>query len=134
MADVVALVATVDPGIINLPDVAGINFDIFSVASVNVGAADDISVSADTGSANLDVTILLCQTNPATAACINPTVPSTSPVEVNIGAGQTPTFAFFVAGNEAVPFDPANNRIFIRFRDQSSAIRGATSIAVRTAQ
>ncbi|MCB1647521.1 MAG: hypothetical protein KDI36_18810 [Pseudomonadales bacterium] len=132
--DIVALAATVkDPGIINLPDVTGSGFDVFSVATVNVGSTGSVTVAADTGSTTLDLLLLLCQTDPVTAACINPTVPSSAPVTTEIAAGTTPTFAFFIAGREDVPFDPAGNRVFVRFRDTDGNVRGATSVAVRTA-
>jgi hypothetical protein len=54
-------------------------------------------------------------------------------VTVAIGAGQTPTFSFFVAGQGIVPFDPANNRIVPTFTNAATGnIVGETSVAVRT--
>jgi len=53
-------------------------------------------------------------------------------VTTQIDAGATPTFAIFVAGSGPVTFDPAANRVFVRFRDGGGTIRGATSVAVRT--
>jgi hypothetical protein len=43
-----------------------------------------------------------------------------------------PTFAIFVKGNGTIAFDPANNRIVVRFKDGGGVTRGATSVAVRT--
>ena len=50
----------------------------------------------------------------------------------NIAANATPTFAIFVRGSGNVLFDPARNRIFVRFKDGGGVTRGATSVAVRT--
>jgi len=71
----------------------------------------------------------LCQTDPATGQCISAIGPS---VTTQINANTTPTFAIFVQGNGNVPFDPAGNRIFVRFRDVAGVTRGSTSVAVRT--
>ena len=128
--DIVALSATLTgDGIVNLASTG-----VFAVATVNVGSAGTITVSADTGSASLPVSIALCETNPATGVCIHPTVPALEPVTTFIEANTTPTFAFFVTGTDTVPFDPANNRIFVRFKDAGGVTRGSTSVAVRTLQ
>ena len=51
---------------------------------------------------------------------------------IQIAANATPTFGIFATGSGVVPFDPATNRIFVRFRDAGAVTRGATSVAVRT--
>jgi len=128
--DIVALAATLNgDGIVSLASTG-----VFAVATVNVGITDTITGSADTGSASLPVSIALCETDPATSVCINPTVPALGPVTTTIAAGATPTFAFFVTGTDTVPFDPANNRVFVRFQDAGGVTRGSTSVAVRTLQ
>jgi hypothetical protein len=101
----------------------------FAVATVNVGASGSITASADTGSASLPVNISLCQTDSATGQCISAIGPTAT---TQINANATPTFGIFVQGNGNVPFDPATNRIFVRFKDGGNVTRGSTSVAVRT--
>ena len=101
----------------------------FSVATINVGAAETISVSADTGNASLPVTVFVCETDPVTALCQDDPAPT---VTANLSSGQTSTFSFFVVGAGTVPFDPAGNRIFARFENATGQSRGATSVAVLT--
>ena len=127
--DVVALAATVgNTGIANISGLSGPG--AFAVATVNVGASGQITVSADTGAANLPITLSLCQTTPSTGVCLGS---AGSSVTTQINSGQTPTFAIFIQGNgQLIPFDPANNRIVVRFKDAGGATRGATSVAVRT--
>ena len=126
--DIVALAATFNnDGIVNIPGTTGTG--AFAVATVNVGASGSITASADTGAASLPVNISLCQTNPANGQCISGIGPS---VTTQINANTTPTFGIFVQGNGNVPFDPAANRIFVRFRDAGGVTRGSTSVAVRT--
>jgi hypothetical protein len=126
--DILALAATTtNDGIVNIPGTTGTG--AFAVATVNVGAGGSITASADTGSASLPVNISLCQTDPATGQCIS-AVGSSATTQIN--ANETPTFGIFVAGNGPVPFDPATNRIFVRFKDGGGVTRGSTSVAVRT--
>ena len=126
--DIVALAATpTGDGIVTLPSSFGAN--AFAVATVNVGSQDRITATPDTGSVTLQVNLSICESNPVTAACLEPPAGS---VDTTINAGATPTFSIFVNGNGVVPFDPANNRIFVRFKDAAGVTRGSTSVAVQT--
>ncbi|MDZ7653995.1 MAG: hypothetical protein U5L03_16280 [Burkholderiaceae bacterium] len=126
--DIVALAATLGgDGIVNVPGTSGTGF--FAVATVNVGSSSPITASALLGNTSLPVSLSICQTNPTTGACLAP--PSAS-VATSISAGATPTFAVFGTGSGAIPFDPANNRVYVVFRDAGGLVRGATSVAVRT--
>lgn len=127
--DIVALASTLppDPGIVNIPGTMGTG--VFAVATVNVGIGGLITVSADTGAATLPITLLVCQTNPQTGACLASPAPS---VTTQIDANATPTFSIFAMGAGSVPFNPATNRVVARFKDAGGVTRGATSIAVRT--
>jgi hypothetical protein len=77
----------------------------------------------------LPVTVALCQTNPATGECL--ALPA-STVTTQVEAGATPTFGVFVTGTGTVPWDPANNRVFLRFRQDDGVPHGSTSVAVMT--
>jgi hypothetical protein len=126
--DIVALAATVNNDlIVNVPGATGVG--AFSVATVNVGVGGQITASADTAGVALPVSLALCLTDPMTAVCTSAIGPS---VTTQIDAGGTPTFAVFVTGTGVVPFDPARNRVFVRFTDAGGITRGATSVAVRT--
>jgi Tol biopolymer transport system component len=127
--DVIALAATLSgDGIVTTVADVG----VFAVATSNVGAGGAITVSTDTGLATgLPIVVALCQSDPVTAACVNPTTPALS-VTTTIGAGGTQTFSLFVQAFGAVAFDPGVNRIFVRFKDGNGITRGATSVAVRT--
>lgn len=125
--DIVALAATLSSdGIVNIPGANGLA--AFSVATVNVGASGSITASADTGSALLPVNISLCQTDPANGQCISGIG---ADVTATINANATPTFAIFVTASGNISFDPAANRIFVRF-SSGGVTRGSTSVAVRT--
>lgn len=122
--DVIALAATQgNTGIVNLVGGSG----AFAVATANVGASALITATVDTGSASLPIALSICQTG-AGGACV---APAGSSATVQINNGATPTFGVFASGGP-VPFNPAVNRIFVRFRDGGGVVRGATSVAVRT--
>src|SRR5262245_56810312 len=126
--DIVALTATItNDGIVNLPGTSGTG--AFAVATVNVGATGNITASADTGGGSIPVNVFVCQTNPGTGDCL---ASPTNAVTTTINANATPTFGIFVQGAGNVAFDPAANRVFVRFKDGGAVIRGSTSVAVRT--
>ena len=125
--DVIALVATLqNDGIVTAP-LGGTG--VFSVATINVGAASQIFVSADTGAAALPVSMLMCQTNPTTGQCVSAVMSTLSGF---MNAGSTFTFGLFVTASGGVSFDPAVKRVFVRFKDAGGLTRGSTSVAVQT--
>jgi hypothetical protein len=128
--DLIALAATPSGDLITtIPGNSGMS--AFAVAAANVGVTGSITVSADTGAANLPLAISVCETD-INAACIPGLGPGAS-VTTTITAGATPTFSIFVTALGApVPFNPAANRIFVRFKDAGNVTRGSTSVAVRT--
>jgi virginiamycin B lyase len=125
--DIVALAASSDPGYVDIPGAMGTGD--FVVATTNVGSTAQITVSADTGSANVPVTLTLCQSDPSTSKCLATPAPN---VTTTIAANATSTFGIFVAGSAVVPNLPAINRVFVRFTDAGGVLRGETSVAVMT--
>ena len=128
--DVIALAATTTAdGIVTIPGTSGTG--AFAVASANVGSAGSITVTADTGGTAVPIGLSLCQTNPSTGGCLQP---AASSVPVTVSSGATPTFSVFIGGSgAAVPFNPASNRVFLRFRNSANGVVvGATSVAIKT--
>lgn len=122
--DIVALSATLsNDGIVTIPP--GDQFGFFTVAAVNVGVGSTVDVFPRATGTRPE-TLLVCETNPASGACLGGPAGS---VTTTIGAGATPTFAVFVAGDTPIAFDPANNRIFLDF--VADVVRGSTSVALR---
>jgi len=72
----------------------------------------------------------LCQTDPDTGQCL---APPSSVVTLSSAGGATPTFSIFLQSDgQPIAFAPASSRVFVRFKDASGALRGSTSVAVRT--
>ena len=127
MPDVVALAASPVPGYVEIPGNTGTG--VFSVATVNLGAVWFDHRDRRYRDGERAGRIMVCQTNSTTGACMSP---PTSNVVATIGNNATPTFGFFVTGSGNVVDQPAVNRVFARFTDAGGAVRGATSVAVRT--
>ncbi len=126
--DIVALAATQSgDGIVNITGSPGAG--VFAVATANVGATDTITASVDTGGVALPVAVSICQSDPLTGQCISPTMSS---VVTTLDADETAAFVIFLDASGTIPFDPANKRVFVRFRDAGGVTRGSTSVAVRT--
>ena len=125
--DIVALAATATAdGIIDLPGTTGSN--AFAVSTVNNGSAATITVEPKP-LVTLPLALSICETDPATGACL---ATAGSSATSSVAGGATPTYSVFVTGTGTVPFDPANSRIIVEFKDAGGVVRGATSVAVRT--
>jgi hypothetical protein len=128
--DMVAIAATTtNDGIVNIPGLTGTH--AFATAAINIGAPGTLMATVDDNGRNLALKVALCQTDPATSACINPPTPGSAAV-ATVETNSIATFAAFVTGTGDVPFDPAANRLFMRFKTADGVTRGATSVAVRT--
>jgi hypothetical protein len=132
--DDIVLGASATPGIVAMPVHGG---NAFSAAMDNVGGSDINGltlVGADTGLAILPLSTILCQTDSSTGACLE------TPQEhifAGLPAGSQATFSVFVGASSRVSFDPANNRVYIRFIDLDPVTgglesRGSASMAVQT--
>ena len=129
VADIVALALTVSAdGVLRLDEPGQYGF--FAIASVNVGVGDELTLTADTGAVAQPVDFLLCQTDPVTSVCINPSVPGPDSVTVVIGAAETPTFAIFARAASLIGLDPSTRRVYARFFDTGGSVRGSTSVAL----
>ena len=124
VADVVALAATVSgDGVLRTePGGAG----AFGVASVNLGATSQVTVTAQGTNPNVPVDATVCPTD-ASGNCLTP---AASSISVNIATSATPTFSVFVQVGQLTTFDPALTRMRVTFTDASGAVRGATSVAL----
>ncbi|HEV8440911.1 MAG TPA: hypothetical protein VGT40_22725 [Methylomirabilota bacterium] len=103
--------------------------EFLALAAANVGAAGTIAVSADSGGQPLPLVLTICRSDPATGSCLGPFAAS---VTLDMTVGATSTFIVFATRTGSIPFDPASNRIFVRFADPNGIVRGATSVAVYT--
>jgi hypothetical protein len=132
VADVIALVATLgNDGIVHIPGVDGVGF--FTMASINVGATKDLSVTASLSDGTLPVTLSICETDPLTAICVNPETPTQDPVSLNMATNGTPTFSIFLsATGQQITLYPAYKRVMVQFSDDQGVLRGATSVALET--
>jgi cytochrome c peroxidase len=131
--DMVALAETgsavglnTDPGVIDIIDRGSAG--AFVVATANVGSAGEVTVRAEPSDPDLPVTVRLCETDPATGACL---APRASEVTFTAEAGGSNSFALAAFGSDFVAFDPAGARVNVIF-EQAGSRRGSTSVAVRT--
>jgi hypothetical protein len=102
-------------------------------AAINIGAAGTVTFTpVDTPYGqlprNLPLSLTICQTNPS-GQCINP--PSAGPSStVTVANSETVTFSIFATGQGVViPYDPANNRVFILGKQAGTPV-GEASAAV----
>lgn len=99
--------------------------EFFVVATSNIGAAADITVTATTSNDALPITVQACIDSADCPAATN------SLQELQT-ANSTAAYFFLVTAQGDVPFDPAANRINVNFTDSTGVLRGSTSVAVTT--
>jgi len=127
--DVIALAATAsNNGIVTIPFSTG-GAAAFAVASIDVGSAGTLTVTADTGAATLPLTASVCATNASTGACL--ATPAAS-FQQSFQSNGAQTFSVFLTAGAPITFAPATARVFLRFLDSSSVSHGSTSVAVET--
>jgi subtilisin family serine protease len=122
--DLLAIGATPSgDGVVRLPSSTAIGF--FATAAVNIGSAGTVTVSADDGGRGLPLALQICETNPAGGWIV-----CGSSLTRSVGADQTAYYSVFVTGiGQPITFDPANNRLFLRFAANGTTV-GATNVAV----
>jgi hypothetical protein len=131
--DPIALALTdSNDGIVHLPGSNGANLILAGTANVAL-VGGTLTAEANTGNVTLPVTLSICQWNPSTVSCINPSTFGPS-ATMTIATGEFAWFLVFVQGSGNIPFDLGVNRIFISFHEGSitGPVRGLTSVAVRT--
>jgi len=126
--DMVALTATTTgDGIVNLPTDETEGF--FAVSTVNLGPVG--SARARPIARGFEPSgLLICATDRFTGACESALADSVTEV---VGRNSVQTYAVLVKTAEDVAFDPAVNRVAVEFTDSTNLLRGATSVAVRSA-
>ncbi len=129
-ADMLAIAATPsNPGVAEI-DADGAGAGFFTIAAANIGAAEDIVFTADTGLANAPVIMNVCQTDPATSVCL---APPAAEVQTHAQASEVLTFGVFISGQGfAIPFDPGQVRAHARFSDSAGQQIGSTSVALQS--
>jgi hypothetical protein len=135
--DILSSGATVSgDGVIRIPSAGSVGF--LSAAAVNIGGGDDsaglndvtVTVTADTGSISLPVTLEVCEIHPTTGVCLAPRAASTT---ATWSQNENRFFAVFVrdaSGGAGIPLDTANSRVYLRFTDATGTLRSITSAAV----
>ena len=133
-ADLLSIAVTqTQDGIMNVP-LGRTGFA--ALAAQNIGAAANLQARLSvnpigTTGRSLAGTFTMCQTNPTTGLCI-PGIPQGTVLNFAAPTNQIRTFTAFVTSNgTAIPFDPANKRLFVHFYQGSNPV-GSASVAVRT--
>lgn len=130
-ADVVsvAVTATKD-GIVNVP--LG-KTGAVALAAVNIGTAANLQARLSANAIGvtgktLPAGLFICQTK-TDGTCLKPPAAT---VNFSLANKQTATFTALIASNgTAIPFNPANTRLFVHFFQGTNPV-GSASVAVRT--
>ena len=122
--DIITIVASTDPGYLDISPATSTG--AFAVATINLGAGATLDATVDTALANLPLVLALCQTDPLSARCLAPPAPA---LTLPFASGAITTFSVFATAGAPIPAMPAVNRVFIRFSDSTGNPRGQASEA-----
>lgn len=126
--DLIVVTRTIaNDGILTIP--AAQASAAFAAATINLGAAANLTATATLKSSGLPVSLTICQTNSNTGQCLD--APSTS-LSLQVGTNETPTFSVFATATAAIGFDPSANRVRIEFTRSDGKLAGLSSVAIRT--
>lgn len=111
--------------------------EVFTAAATNIGAGDGsgdpgdltLTVSADTGQSELPLRVRLCETDANTGQCLGAQAES---VTTLFQGEDVKFFSAFVYsdGPAGISFNPATDRVFLRFTDANGTVQSVTSAAV----
>jgi len=99
----------------------------FSVATRNAGVSGAVTVLADTSPVPLPVTVLVCQADSGTGACVS--APAAM-LGLTLGTGQAPRINVFVDALAPIPLDREHHRVHVRFADAAGVVVGAAIVAI----
>ena len=127
-ADIVAIARTISAdGQMIIEEVGG--SAAFVVATSNVGNSDVVTARVRASLDDLPVNLSLCESDPATAACLSDLNAETV---LPIDAAGIPTFSVFATATAAIANDPARHRVVVEFLDAADRVVGSTSVSIAT--
>lgn len=133
-ADIISIAVTAtNDGIMNIP-LNGTGIAVLAAQNIGASATIQARLSASpilspTSALPNTTSMLICRTNPTTGACLANPAPT---VNFTPTANQIVTFTAFVTSNgRAIPFRPADTRLFVNFFQGNTPV-GSASVAART--
>ena len=103
---------------------------VFFTDLINTSAVSQTLTVAPTTLSSLPVTLLACQQDPVTTACMS--APSSS-LSVTIPANDgSASFTTFVTSTAAIPYNPVNNLVYLTFADSQGTVQAAGFANVNT--
>ncbi|MGA2845741.1 MAG: immunoglobulin domain-containing protein [Candidatus Acidiferrales bacterium] len=103
---------------------------VFFTDLVNSGTVSQTFTVAPATLSSLPVTLLACEMDPATEACLSaPSSSFSTTVAPNDAVG---SYAVFVTATAAIPYNPVNNLVYLTFADSHGTVQVAGFTSVNT--
>jgi hypothetical protein len=101
----------------------------FAASAVNIGAADDITITPRITIIPFTSELRICDTTGNTDGSCNGL--QMASMTINFAKDQVRTFSIFGVFQGEFNFSPAKNRVFLDFTDSNGVLRGSTSLALK---